>query len=209
MNTRLFFGSALSMTLVAVAAFVPESSAQITKPTSPAPAPTLTYAQKKAAAEAAIRGRYACTAGSRYEGPIALTSHLPAGWVSASFAFDLDIQDGACRVDLTRVARNSNLGARYQVSTQNPNLVPSTITSASCTLTPDSEARPKVDVTFAVGPTRVHADQVSRPATGTRPGVLAGWVNERGELQLIFSFDAPATMDDSARYMGTVCKRLP
>ncbi len=64
-------------------------------------------------------------------------------------------------------------------------------------------------MTFAVGPTRVHADQVSRPATGTRPGVLAGWVNERGELQLIFSFDAPATMDDSARYMGTVCKRLP
>jgi hypothetical protein len=211
MNTRILFGSAFSLTLVALAAFAPESSAQIAKPTSPAPAPSLTYAQKKAAAEAAIRGRYACTWGSRYEAPIAFSSHLAggAGSVSANLAFDLDIQDGVCRVDLARVGRNSSLGARYQISTQNPTPVGSTITSPTCTLTPDGEARPKVDVTFALGPVRVHADQARHAGSGTSTGISEVWLNERGELMLTFYFDAPATMNDNARYMGTTCKRLP
>lgn len=214
MDTRLFFGAALSSTLVAMAVFVPETSAQTPKPKSsvPAPAPSLTYAQKKLAAEAAIRGRYACTSRARYtETPIGLTSHLAgaAGFVQTDFAYDLEIQDGSCRVDLARVGTNANLRARYQVSPQNPSPVFSAITGATCTLTPDSEARPKVDVTFAVGPVRVHGDQTGHPASGASPGVVTTWLNDAGDLALTFYYDAPATMMDSAHYFGTVCKRLP
>ena len=65
---------------------------------------------------------------------------------------------------------------------------------------------------IAQGGTALDAVQAAARVLEDLPQFNAGTggaLNERGELMLTFYFDAPATMNDNARYMGTTCKRLP